>query len=164
LTEILGNNNSSSEEVKKELVEVRKLSFSSLKNILSYYLMEDNFIFEFKSKNKLFLFESLKDSDKILRIKKFMGEYEEWGLKKIKSNIFCSFFEDLTDKKRLENFNNIILFYENLMEINKKEYQFLSSNTTTILNKFQQKFELMHRLLENYLNFSEFSYCKLKVL
>jgi len=33
------------------------------------------------------LFDTLKDTEKILRIKKFMEDYEEWGLKKTKSNI-----------------------------------------------------------------------------
>ena len=64
---------------------MRKISFSALKNILSYYLLNDNFIFEFKSKNKLFFYDKMKESDKILRMKKLTNEYEEWGLKKIKS-------------------------------------------------------------------------------
>ena len=50
------------------------------------------------------------------------------------------------------------------MEVNKKEYHFLSNNTTIVLNRFQQKLELMQRLLENYVNFNESSYLKLKVI
>ena len=72
-------------------------------------------------------------------------------------------YKDISDKKRQENFNNILLFYENLIEVNKKEYQFLAINTTTVLNKFQSKFEMMQRLLENYIVFSDSSHYKLKV-
>jgi len=130
-------------------------------NIISYYLLSDNFNYQFKNKHKIMIFnpEDITNNQINQRKNKIKSDWE----KLVKPLIHKA----LTPKNEKDLINfilNLSLFYENLNKNINIENITLKINNEISINKLNSDLQKYINIIQNYINSNEDGFNKLNSL
>ena len=153
------NDNNSDFSLKMNSFKLNLLMASN--NIISYYLLSDNFNFQFKNKHKFMIFnpEDIINNQINQRKNKIKSDWE----KLIKPLIH----KVLTPKNEKDLINfilNLSLFYENLNKNINIENITLKINNEISINKLNSDLQKYINIIQNYINSNEDGFNKLNSL
>ena len=162
-------NNKNSNDVNNENDSDFKLKLNSFKlnllmasnNIISYYLLSDNFNYEFKNKHKFMIFnqEDITNNQINQRKNKITSDWE-----KLVKPLIHKVLTPKNEKDLVNFILNLSLFYENLNKNINIENTALKISTDISNGKLNSNIQKFKNIIENYINSNEYGFLKLNEL
>ena len=130
-------------------------------NIISYYLLSDNFNYEFKNKHKFMIFnpEDIINNQINQRKNKIKSDWE-----KLVKPLIHKVLTPKNEKDLVNFILNLSLYYENLNKNINIENTALKINTDICNGKLNSNIQKFKNIIENYINSNEDGFMKLKEL
>ena len=130
-------------------------------NIVSYYLLNDNFNYQFKNKNKFIIFspENVADNQINQRKKKIKNDWE-----KLIKPLIHKVLTPKNEKELMSFILNLSLFYENLNKNINVENNALKINYDINNGKLNTSIQKIKNIIENYINSNNDGFIKLNEL
>ena len=150
------NENNSDFTLKMNAFKLNLLMASN--NIISYYLLSDNFTFQFKNKHKFMIFnpEDIINNQINQRKNKIKSDWE-----KLVKPLIHKVLTPKNEKDLINFILNLSLFYENLNKNINIENTALKINYDINNSKLNSSVEKFKKVLENYINSNEDGFMKL---
>lgn len=161
INKFLSNNSLSINSTQLSILNLRENILMNMKTILSLYILNDNYNINFKSKNSFFLenennYIELEKKDRMSKIVKDFDNFTNPFMNRAMNNKFKL---DL-----LEKVKTLVNFYENFNVILKTENISIKNNTEVYVNSTNVKINLIQKLCENFIIYSEPNFQKMNEL
>ena len=130
-------------------------------NIISYYLLSDNFNYQFKNKHKIMIFnpEDITNNQINQRKNKIKSDWE-----KLVKPLIHKVLTPKNEKDLINFILNLSLFYENLNKNINIENITLKINNEISINKLNSDLQKYINIIQNYINSNEDGFNKLNSL